>query len=492
MKQVLHLGAAGDQVWRHDGKGWQAVAAADATHSLWVLADLPEESFSEVRMPRLFGRDRAAFIARQLSSAFPETPYRGFLTPPQDDAFGSLLPTRQLLFGINAAERLDQAIAASAAPVAGVWPVSLLLARLCRRKNLPRNLVVALPGPESLRIVYLRNGTPLLTRLTGMPEAAEAQVEQVVRTLGYLEKNQTLPQPRQGHPILFLGGGGAVREALYAAGLSPVESPVRRGRPAVSLHALFDLVVGSPEGQLAPLPRRTRHLGRALDRQSRTAALAVAATGVLALGSSAIAVVAEMQERRPLQERRAQLDAQVAALDRQIARYNAPPDLVRRVIALDGKQIASIPQLADHLRLVSAALAGDARQRLRQLRWRLLQPGELPCGIAGDAANPNAEAEAQADPATQTRRVELGFDLALPESYGPRERAQRLGQMSARLGAIAGATVWKDASRIYAGGSLSGGTMPPAGSAYAWCLTLPGEPAAETDPAQADARGGAL
>lgn len=485
MKQVLHLGATGDQVWRHDGKGWQAVDAAAASDSLWVLADLPEESFSEVRVPRLFGRDRAAFIARQLSSAFPETPYRSFLTPPQDEAFGSLLPTRQILFGINAAERLDQAIAASTAPVAGVWPVSLLLARLCRHKDLPRNLVVALPGAGSLRIVYLRNGMPLLTRLTGTPEAADAQVEQVVRTLGYLEKNQTLPQPRQGHPVLFLGGGGAVREALYAAGLSPVESPVRRGRPAVSLHALFDLVVGSPEGQLAPLPRRTRHLGRALDRQSRTAALAVAATGVLALGSSGIAVVAEMKERQPLQAQIARLEALAATLDHEIARYKAPPELVRRVIELDEKQIATVPPFADHLRLVAAALSGDASQRLRQLQWRLLQPGELPCGIASDAANPDAEAEAQADPATQTRRVELGFDLALPESYGPRERAQRLGQMSSRLDAIAGARVWKDASRTYAGGSLSGGTQPPSLSAYAWCLTLPGEPVAETGPAEA-------
>jgi hypothetical protein len=421
------------------------------------------------------GGDRSAFIARQLATAFPDTPYRASLTPPQEGGtLGAMMPTRQLLFGINAVETLDRTIEACPAPVAGVWPISMLLSSLCRRKDLPPTLVVVLPGADALRIVYLHQGVPILTRLTGTPNQAPAQVEEIVRTLNYLEKIQSLPQPRAGHPVLFLGAGQPAREALLEAGLRPIERVVKPGRERAPMQDLFDIVVRSPIGQLAPLERRIQHLSLELDRQSRTSAKAVFLVGLVAAISSGYAMYANTKARQPLDASIASLSNRAAELDAQIARFNVAPEQVRKAIALDEKEIASVPALGDHLALIAGAIAVDPNLRLKDLHWRLLPPGEIPCMVAANPENPEPAAAEQAA-AEPARQAEIGFGLTMPESYGARDRAARLNAVSTRLAGIQGAIVWKDAAKRFTRGSLSGGAAVANDNAYVWCLSLPGE-----------------
>ena len=78
MKTVLHLTPAGSQLWRKGPAGWQAHDGA-SSGPVWVLTDLAEEGFADLQVPRIFGRDRQAFVARQLASRFPDTPYRTVL-----------------------------------------------------------------------------------------------------------------------------------------------------------------------------------------------------------------------------------------------------------------------------------------------------------------------------------------------------------------------------------------------------------------------------
>lgn len=475
MKYVLYLGTNGERLWRHDDKGWQPWSGVPDA-SVWIVADLPEESFTEVRMPRLFGRDRSAFIARQLASAFPDTPYRASLTPPQEGGvLGSMMPTRQLLYGINAVETLDRTIEACPAPVAGVWPISMLLAKLCQRKELPRSLVAVLPGVDALRIVYLHQGVPILTRLTGTPNQAPAQVDEIVRTLNYLEKIQSLPQPRAGHPVLFFGAGAPAREALQSAGLRPVDLAIKPARDLAPMQALFDIVTTSPLGQLAPMAHRTRHLSLELDRQSRTSAMAVFLVGLVAAISSGYALYANMKARQPLDASIASLSGRAAELDAQIARFNVAPEQVRKAISLHEKEIASVPALADHLALIAGAIAFDPNLRLKDLQWRLLPLGEMPCMAVANPDNPEVAAAQQAAATEPARQVEIGFGLTMPEGYGARDRAARLNAVTTRLSGIEGAILWKDAAKSFTGGSLSGGSTAGIPNAYAWCLSLPGE-----------------
>ncbi len=245
MKFVLYLGAEKQQMWRHDGKRWERWAG-EPQGSLWVVTDLPEESFTEIRTPRLMGRDRSAFLARQIATAYPDTPYRSSMTPLQDGGLlGKIAPTRQILYGINAAEHIDAALDAAAVPIAGVWPVSLLLAQLCHRSKLPADLIVALPGPGTLRIVYLHNRAPILARLTSTPNEPEARIEEIAKTLRYLENTQILPRERKSHPVLFLGDIGLLQAERLPANLHFVMPENMAGQTHDWPLPLFDLLVKS-------------------------------------------------------------------------------------------------------------------------------------------------------------------------------------------------------------------------------------------------------
>ena len=75
LKTLLHLAPDGAQLWQKTKGQWLPL---DRAHrgSVWIVTDMAEETISEIKVPRLYGRDRAGFINRQLSSRFPETPYK--------------------------------------------------------------------------------------------------------------------------------------------------------------------------------------------------------------------------------------------------------------------------------------------------------------------------------------------------------------------------------------------------------------------------------
>ena len=60
MKAVLHVSASGTQLWQKQGVTWAAIDGP-AKKPVWIVADLAEEAFHEVPVPRVFGRDRVGF-----------------------------------------------------------------------------------------------------------------------------------------------------------------------------------------------------------------------------------------------------------------------------------------------------------------------------------------------------------------------------------------------------------------------------------------------
>lgn len=475
MKYVLYLSPTDRQLWRKAAQGWQLVSG-EPDGPVWVVADLAEESITEHRTPRLFGRDRAAFVDRQVATRYPDTPYRGsMLNVKPDDLVGRLIPTQYVFFGIDATERLNAELDAIKAPIAGVWPASLLMGELARDRSAYPDLFVVLPGHETLRIVYVKNRTPVLTRLTITPNESSAQIEELVRTLRHLENTQVVSRERKAQPVLLLGNSENFSARLDAARMTLVELPRRERHPVADWrHSLFDLALKSPPGQVAPLARRVSYLSARLNRLAQYLAFFIVIAGIGAASSNLFSIYRMIEQRVSSSDMIADLDQDISDINANIARYGVAPDTVRRAITLYEDEIAGVPGMDAHLRLLSQVLSKDPNLRLREFQWRLLAPGADPCLSTAAATEASGGADAKA-PGSDQRRVELSFDLVVPETYGPRDRAQTLRAISGELSAIPNSTIWQDANKELASGSLRGGTILSTAARLSWCLTLPGK-----------------
>lgn len=474
MKFLLFLNRTERQLWGKDRRGWQRVSG-EPKSPVWVVTDLAEESFVEIKTPRLFGRDRGSYIARQLATRYPDTPYRTCITPAQEgDALGKIAPTRHILLGIDAAERLNAELDEFTNPVAGVWTVSMLLAQLGRDRNLPADLFAVLPGPGTLRIVFLKNRTPVLTRLTLTPNQASAQVEEIVRTLRHLENTQIVPRGRQDYSVLLLADPVEFEGPLAAARLKLASLHRWEATPPGDWHfPLFDLALRSPPGQLAPLARRVEFLSARLSKAALVLAAVIAVAGLGAASNNLLSILGMLGESRAVAASTQEIAIRIAEVEQNIGRFGVAPDTVRRAVGLHDDEIGSVPAMDQHLRQISNVLAGDPNLRLADLQWRLLAPGAVPCGASATPAEPAAGAGVAA-PGGEQRKVELSFELAVPNTYGPRDRAQTLRTVSGQLAGIEGLTLWQDANKDLASGSLRGGTVLGAATKLSWCLTLPG------------------
>lgn len=481
MKYVLYLSPSDRQLWCKSAKGWQ-ITSGEPDGPVWVVTDLAEESLTESKTPRLFGRDRTSFVERQVVARFPDTPYRGsMLNLKPDDLLGRLIPTQYIFFGIDAAERLNSELDAIKAPIAGVWPVSLLMGGLARDRSLYPDLFVVLPGKDTLRIVYLKNRTPVLTRLTMTPNVSGAQVEELVRTLRHLENTQVVPRDRKANPVLVLGNSDGFGERMDAARMTLIELPRREKQPVVDWrHPLFDLVLKSPPGQVAPMMRRVSYLSARLNILARNLAFLIIVVGIGAASTNLFAIYRMIEQRVASAGMIEDLDQDIADLNTNIARYGVAPDTVRRAITLYEDEISGVPGMEVHLRQLAQVLSKDPNLRLRDLQWRLLPPGADPCLSSATAIDAAAGADTK-PPGSDQRRVELSFDLAVPETYGPRDRAQTLRSISGELSAIPESNIWQDANKELASGSLRGGTILSAAARLSWCLTLPGKTVAPSN-----------
>ena len=483
MKYVLYLSPTERQLWSRDGRGWQRVSGAPQGH-VWVVTDLVEESFAAIRTPRLFGLDRASYITRQLATRYPDTSYRSFLTPDQEgDLIGRIAPTRHILLGIDAAERLAAELDATPQPVAGVWPVSMLLALLGRDRDLPADLFVVMPGPGTLRIVFLKNRAPLLTRLTLTPNQPGAQVDEIVRTLRHLENTQVVQRGRHEHPLLLLADPGGLDEPMAAAHFKRVSLPRWEATPPGDWRfPLFDLALKSPSGQVAPLARRAEFLAARLGKASLVLAAVIILAGIAGAGNNLWSLFSMLNESRQVDASLQQINARIAEVELDIGKFGVAPETVRRAVALHDEELVSAPAIEPHMRLIANVMASDPNLRLKDLQWQLLAPGVLPCNATA-APDPAATGAPSPEAGSEQRKVELGFELAVPVSYGPRDRAQTLRNISGQLEGLAGVTLWQDANKDLASGSLRGGSGLGAATKLFWCMTLPGIAGAGDGPA---------
>ncbi|MEN3112464.1 hypothetical protein ACFONG_19525 [Uliginosibacterium paludis] len=193
-----------------------------------MIADLPDESFEHLSIPRLGRRDREAFVARKLAQCFPDSRYATAVVAGAQNA--KLTDHRVILTGIPHPEPLDlwlglmlqEAIAVSA-----VLTPALLCKQILKLGEIqaPHGLLICLHGSRQ-RHIYFNSDQPCFTRLipqqhdmaTASPENCHREIRQ---TLQYLWSKRLLERG-DALPVLLLTDAATARALLPTLSADPL------------------------------------------------------------------------------------------------------------------------------------------------------------------------------------------------------------------------------------------------------------------------------
>jgi hypothetical protein len=481
MKTVLHITAAGNHWWQKARQGWVASAAPvpNSSSPVWVMTDLTEESVAEITVPRVFGADRSRFVERQLANRYPETEFRASLTPRSAGGLmDRLSPPRQSLAGIEPADRVKTALQDLSAPLAGVWSVSMLLTRLGQHSSLPVDLLIVHCQGSTLRIVYLKERAPVLTRLVNVSPNTSEQAAEIVRTLRHLENTRVVDRGWQRFAVLLLGGNEELAAALVNDRMDCVPLPSSWAALAnpQSNDALFDMVCKSPPGQLAPITRRAGYLANNLSR----AAMGVAGLGLLlaiwlATGNIQSSIRSQ-RDRQQVETALGDLASQLAQVDKSIEAFGVSPDLIRNALAIDEREISSAPDMRADLMRLASAISAVPGARVKQLHWQVLADNAKLCAEEGvvtavAVADPTATGTT-GETAPPQRKVELQISMQMPPDWGPRQLAQHAQSITRALAGLKGATIVRDPARTLRDGDIRVGITVADTQDLQWCASL--------------------
>ncbi len=482
MKTVLYLSAAGAQYWIKTGNTWQAQDTV-GPGPVYLLSNLPEEGFADIKVPRIFGADRKSFIRRQLTSRFSDTPYTALLpTPVTGGLMNHLAPPRQIAFGIEAAERINTTLAAlGPVPIAGVWATSLLLAHIASHKSLRGDLFVVLPDVDALRIVFVRQGTPILTRLIPSVTQAPDIAAEISRTVRYLENNRLLERSSEPRNVLMLGDPPEIDVWLKQENLRRLAPPPpwHKKNPDDWRFALFDKVTTAPAGQLAPLSWRSRFVAQRMRAPVYAASVLCLVLAIVLAAENLNQIATNYSNTQGIAQRSRVHEIQITETQQKIAGFGISAEEVRNAVLLEQTELAPVPSLSNQLQQLSEIISPFDSFRLVELDWRLLNKGEAACSAVADAAlAPPAASGAATEPvaAPPARQVEISFQLLDRLERGERAKTQALTSFSAKLGGVPGLSLKVDPVKALVAGNLSGGGAlidKPGDKPMAWCLTLP-------------------
>jgi len=494
VKTILHLSPDGDQYWQKAKGQWLNVEPP-GRGSICVVTDMAEETLTDIPVPRLYGSDRAKFITRQLLSRFPETPYKTALpTGTQSGLLDRLAPLRQTLLAIEAKERIDQALDKVNAELVGIWSTSGLLARLGSTSAFPKNFFMVVPGKQSIRILFLKNRVPIISRLIREGGNGQLVAVEIIRTLRHLENTKVIERGGEQPPVLVLGNSEGVGKGLADERLQFIEAPKAHQQAVTSdfKFALFDLAMQSPPGQLAPLSRRTAHVATSL---SRWAFAIAAGAAVLALWPL-IGSYTSVRDDRALMVRSqatlADLSRKLRTTENAIAAYPVASELIKAALRIERDELRGAPAMPEQLGWISTALGVDPSLRLTKMEWSIETPGAVLCqkepltsAMPAPAAPPTlAASEAGlALPGSQIR-----FDVLLPAGLTGKARVNLSAAVSDKLAKIPGVDLQQNPAIVPADSSLAGGSKPVDASSgpATWCLVVsnstPASPVAPSKP----------
>jgi hypothetical protein len=463
MKTVMLIDSVGPRYFQRLNGQWFIAPKPARDDQLWVLFDLPEETLEVIDMPRLFGNDRSSYIARRLNSTFQDSPYRAAHT-----LSGNLLkPGKVMLNGIGSAKDIDTALADLDTTLVGLWGCAALLSQVAL-KNVPPDVMLALPGKHQLRIVVMKNRIPVLIRC--VQHDAESDAGEIQLTRQYLE-NQRITERGKPLPLLYLGDSSALGEGLSKAGI-PLLYPPKAFAPkgeAGWMHILFEHLITSPPCQLAPLPLRARHLATNMRVLAYLGAVASVATA-LYLSESDVRELYDLQER----EITIATDIQSATTERDrlaeiIKSSGADPELVRKAAQFELQEIKSAPGANDFLQIAAAAISKLPDLRINDLTFHASQDPSSSCNST--ASGDNTGAQDMTD--SSIRHAEIQFSIAMPADKSPSTISAMRKKIAASLASIKGVKVQKSPLNNSRSGVLKGGFSNVEETLEQWCVSIP-------------------
>lgn len=486
MKTVLLVNSSGARYFRRENGIWHSIENPGHDDRLWVIANLPEETLEEFKIPLLFWSDRSNFIERRLAAAYPHSQYRA-----APIISGNLLkPGTAVATGLTTAEAVTSQLAKLDTSIAGVWGVSMLLTLLARRLRITY-AILAIPSVHYLRIVVLKGGVPVLTRCIhryGEERETDSDSNEILRTRQHLE-NRRIFEHEGIPPVLYLGDTAMVAPHLAEAGMEllPLPEALTPKGEAAYLHPLFDFVITSPAGQLAPLQLRARHLAQRV-HQAAYAGIAASILGAVLFGQQDFRALISLYG----QEQRLNTELQRATNERerlagQISASGLDPVLVRQATKFSELEMEAASTPESLLQFTASTIAELPQVRIKDLTYRFPQPGEPYCQGHNviDVPLINKKIDLSfpvggepADASSHRRYTELQFSILLTENLTPAAQLEIRKRISAILKAKEGVQLMLDPAAFSLINTLKGGFGMESGQTEnLWCMSIPWNPA---------------
>jgi hypothetical protein len=482
MRTVVHVTVAGAAWWKKTAEGWEALepSAHDVNKPVWVVTDLAEETFSELAVPRIFGSDRTSFVNRQLANRYADSVFRMALPPPQvGGIMDRLAPPSQTLTAIDPSDRVELALARIKAPLAGVWSTSMLMARLAQRPTLPKNMFVVLLQPTGMRILFVKNRVPVLTRFVSTAHSAQEQTSEVLRTMRHLENTHVVERSTERFALMLLGGNEELKNRLNDDRLTVLETPKKweRYQQIGWNYLLLEAALKSPTGQLAPLKYRISYLAQQMSKTAWIGSGIALVVAAFMSGFSWKAALESKTQQEQLLQTSSQVAADIQSAEDQIAKFGVSPARVRNAVALDTDEVENIPTMAAYMVQLGQVITPYPALRIKNWSWRIVEASEPLCVAENlNTTDPAATELAEPiEPEIPARKVELEWAIEFPSDMGPYMLEQQISGMSNQVKAWKGVQLMLDPVTLVKGANISLASSRQSQSVrlMKWCVSVP-------------------
>lgn len=471
MKTVLFIDSSGSRYFQRIAGMWRLVSEPNSKDTLWVIVNLPTESLELIDLPRITGRDRSNFLQRRLAILFPESSYR----TAHILSGGMLKPKKVMLAGFNAVREIVDVQGKHAATFVGLWGTAAVLG-LMARQFLLSDVLLVMPSALGLRILVLKGRAPVLTRYV-FCEGFNS-VNEILLTRNYLEDQQIFESGKTP-PVLFLGDSSSIEARLADEGLTllPVPKEFLPKGEAEWLHPLFNYIISSPPGQLAPLSLRASYYAGKL-RQAAYGTAFVSLVAISLYGHGDWRGLVEMQLReRTLHSETRDASSERERLRKQINNIGADPEMVRQATEFAEQEISTVPDVETFFFLASEAISGLPGVRVKSLSFHLVSADTNSCQDKSDQSAvkpvesvPPAKAVGGAA-GSSSRQAEAELTVMWPADLSLRAKVEERKRISTSLQGIVGVTILRDPTTVARRATLRGGAGGSAEQAEdRWCL----------------------
>jgi hypothetical protein len=430
VKSAVHyLAVDAEHCWQNHG-ATLIEAAPLAGQPLIALIDCAEETLVPASLPLVDGIDGGRLRRRRLEREFPGARLRTVITARRR----SRSSQHEVVFASVAAEdsmqaRLDALGAAH--PLRAVCTPALLAADWVRSIGAATGQqLIVLPTPAGLRLIFLDQGLPLLTRLTAPIAHGDTAIE-IARTIQYLQNAQRIDR-KQPVELWFWGvASGEQERALPAdvpyrlAGprdLRRAPDPVQHGLPALIEHA----TLAYRGAQLGTESMRVLWRARQATRLALRSAAVVLGAGILSAGTFAWRAQQVQRELAAIRAQAADIGSRQSELESAL-----------QVLGVDVETVRLLPEAEHALRAGEVlpedlyAQVGHVHGQESELRVQALEFYSAP--IAG--AQPAVDRNCAGEPLPTVAFARVAFTLQ--EGLDVRRSSEALERLRADFGQLA-------------------------------------------------------